>query len=244
MHIFRKTRRRARRLWPFGLAAAALVLLWLLSLGLAYRVGVAEQAARLAQLERELEFQGELVRNLGRQAAAAEEALHEARAKLAAKPPAAPPPPRSSGGASVAELQALGSLIDQRLAGKVPIGLIRAAVETIPTSWHCAAPPEIRTFRARTPVTRDPSEARFEAGVTVSGRGEPVRNPMGLPEAWYDPSRPLELTIEVEGRTEHASGMLPITAAVFLEDKEYRIIARAHERKGLVEVAMTVCGGV
>jgi type II secretory pathway pseudopilin PulG len=102
-----------------AVVAAVLALVGVLSLGVAYRVGASQQAVRVAQLERELGAQGELVRDVSRRAAEAERALEAVRRELAAL--RQPPPDVRAG-----ELRGLGELVDRRLRDGVRIGDLAA----------------------------------------------------------------------------------------------------------------------
>jgi hypothetical protein len=135
------------------------------------------------------------------------------------------------------------------LRAGVPLDDLRAAVGAVSTptlgqnAMACDGPTETRQFLARTPVTRDPSQARFERGrITVAGRGVSARNPdNGRPEAWFDTDQPVEVNIEVGGAVATAQGTLPLTQTIRQADKEYRFELRPHSKRGFIEVQMTVC---
>jgi hypothetical protein len=232
-------RRRSRRHPIMALVLVGIGLAWLLSLGLAYRVGSSQETARVAQLTSELELQGQLVRDLSRRAARAEQNLTRAEAELE--------PQRAARRAGRPDLVGpqhgmLARLIEEKLASGIPADHIRAAVETLSTAARCGDMQEVRQFLARTPVTRDPSTARFEGGkILVRGTGVSARNVNGLPEAWFDVGAPVELRIELDGSVTTASGLLPLRHIVRRAEGEYRFEARPHARRGFIEVALTVC---
>ena len=235
-------RRRARQPATLALTALALALFWVLSLGVAYRTGTSEQETRVAELEAELELQGRLVQDLSRRAAQAEQDVTRVQRQ---RGPTESAEPTLAVGRN--ELEALGALIDQRLRAGVTIEQLSKALgsATPAAGANCAGAPEVRQFLARTPVTRDPSMARFDGGrIIVAGSGVSVRNPQnGRPEAWFDAGRPVALRFEVAGAASSAEGMLPLQHTVRHDGKEYRFAMSPHTRRGVIQVALTVCDG-
>lgn len=227
--------RRARR-WPaLAVIAAGLAAAWTLSLGVAYRVGSSQSAVRADRLERELGAQGELVRDISRRAATAEQTLGEAQGELARLQRPAP-------NVKAAELQALGSLVDRRLGEGVTVARLAEAVAAVAAPRRCAGEPETRAFAARPPGARDPVAARFANGrILVAGTGVPARAASGRAESWIDLREPVELKLEVLGVTSRASGTLPLDHVVLQADTEYRFAARPDARKGFIEVQLKVC---
>jgi hypothetical protein len=227
--------RRPRRLPIVLLAVAMVALLWVATLGIAYRVGGSQGRVGIARLEAELATQGLLVRDLSRRAASAEQSLAATREELARlqRPPA---------DVRAAELAALGALIDRRLGEGVTIARLAEAVAALPPPRRCLQPAETRAFQARAAGTREASSARFAGGrIVVGGNGVAARGTAGRPEAWIDVRAPVELRIEIGGVTSRASGVLPLDHVVIHDDTEYRFLARPERRRGFIEVVLTVC---
>lgn len=67
-----------------------------------------------------------------------------------------------------------------------------------------------------------------DGDLQVSGRGNPARDQAGRPEAWFDPSAPVTLTVTPTERGAEAttlSGVLPLSGRIALEGAEYRLEA-------------------
>lgn len=235
---WRPSRRRRRRPWRLILVTL-LALLWLASLGVAYRAGTTEQTVRLEQLQQELQLQGGLVRDLSRRAALAEQELAAARAA------AAPTADAMAGPTVPPDDDAIGVLtptIEASLRAGVTVAELQTLIQGLTDRDRCAVEPETRTLLARTPVTRDATNARFAGGrITVAATGVSVLADNGLPEAWFDQGQPVELTIDVDGVTSQASGVLPVRHTVTRDGREYRFEARPHRRRGFIEMVLTVC---
>jgi hypothetical protein len=61
-----------------------------------------------------------------------------------------------------------------------------------------------------------------DGAVEISGEGESARNEAGMPEAWYDPAKEVELSFKYEDKIETKKDILPIRYSVVVKDREYR----------------------
>ena len=67
--------------------------------------------------------------------------------------------------------------------------------------------------------------------IVIYGSGESARNSGGDAEAWFDPTKPVEMTFELSsGKKEVKTGVLPIQYYVIYDDKEYRFTIAPGER--------------
>jgi hypothetical protein len=233
---FGGTRRRRRRQalrrvvrFMFGVVAV-------LGVGVyGYQVGVSANQARSEQLEADLaRFQRanldlrDEIALVSKRSADAEAAVETLRQRYAAEIPSG----------EAADL--LEQVRDQLSAGVEPerlAFLIEAAgLET------CGSAPVTKRFMPRTPVSTGPrSFIRFDELITVTGEGDSARNEAGLPEAWYDPARPVRLEFRtLEGTTTSVEGIVPFTHQMVVDGKEYRFNAVQGDLR-FVEVTAQAC---
>ncbi len=219
------------RATKLGLGAAGVIL----SLGAAYEAGRSQSGTEVSRLLDEAQDQQELNHQLGARLAEAEQQLSDARAS--ARGPAASGP---QGGAPTADLAAL---IRAKLAEGVPEARLSAAIGAVSRERHCDPAVETGRLVLRTPVSRDATSARLAGGfLTVSGQGTSMRDPQGLPEAWFDPAKPVDLEIALsDGTSEKVSGPLPLTHAVVRSAHEYDLSAQPSPRRGVLEVSLRIC---
>lgn len=211
-----RRRRRHQSLWRvvrflFGLAAV-------LGVGVyGYQVGISAGHARSEQLETDLaRFQRanldlrDRVAAVGKRSAEAETALETMRQRYAADVPTG----------EVADL--LEQVRNQLGAGVAPerlAFLIEAAGLNA-----CQSAPVTKRFMPRTPISTGPrSFVRFDDRITVTGEGESVHNEAGLPEAWYDPAKPVRLEFRLlDGTSTSIEGIVPFTHQMAVDGTEYR----------------------
>jgi hypothetical protein len=84
--------------------------------------------------------------------------------------------------------------------------------------------PESKRFVVRTPAYKGPDSVAeiAEGAVVIYGSGLSARNDEGKPEAWYDPSKKVEIFFRVKDKTEKKKGVLPLKYSVVAEGREYR----------------------
>jgi hypothetical protein len=202
----------------------------------AYQVGVSANQARTAQLEADLaRFQhdnldlGDRAASATRQAAEAEAALKTMRERYSAEIP--------SGGAA----DLLAQLREQLAAGVEPERLAML-IEAAGQENACQTAPVTKRFMPRTPISTGPvSYVRFDDRITVIGVGESARNEAGLPEAWYDPARPVRLEFRtLDGAVTSVEGIAPLAHRMVVDGKEYRFSAVSGDARFL-EVTAQAC---
>jgi hypothetical protein len=220
---FGETRRRRRHQAWWSVFRFLSAVVAVLAVGVyAYQVGVSANQAHTEQLEADLvRFQQdnlELRDGIAlatEQAAEADAALESMRQRYAADIP----------GGDVAEL--LTELRAQLAAGVEP-GRLAFLIEAAGLE-SCQGEPVTKRFMPRTPVsTAPPSYIRFDDRITVTGEGESARTETGLPEAWYDPAKPVRLEFRtLDGAITRVEGTVPFTHRIAVDGKEYRFSAVA-----------------
>ena len=233
---FGDTRRRRRRQALWRVVRFMFGVLTVLGVGVyGYQVGVSAGQARSEQLEADLSrFQHanldlrDQIALVSKRSAEAEAALENMRQRYVAEIPTG----------DAADL--LQQVRAQLTAGVEPerlAFLIEAAgLEA------CQSAPVTKRFMPRTPISTGPrSFIRFDERITVTGEGESARNEAGLPEAWYDPAKPVRLEFRLlDGTTTSIDGSVPLTHQMVVDGKEYRFSAVRGERR-FVEVTAQAC---
>ena len=89
--------------------------------------------------------------------------------------------------------------------------------------------PESKRFVISTPAYKGPESVAqiAEGAVKISGSGSSAKNEKGNPEAWYDPSKRVDIIFEYGDKKEKKSGTLPIKYSVVVADREYRFTIEA-----------------
>jgi len=83
--------------------------------------------------------------------------------------------------------------------------------------------PDTKRFVVDTPANTGPkSSVQIADAVKITGDGISARSEEGAPEAWFDPTKPVKITFEYEGKTESKRGILPVRHSVVVAEKEYR----------------------
>lgn len=102
--------------------------------------------------------------------------------------------------------------------------------------------PENKRFVVKTPVYKGPSSKAFiRGGIYVFGSGSASKNNKGKKEAWFDPSKPVEITFQGKGeKPTKKKGVLPIHYSMIYGDKEYRFTITASS-KSFVKVTFDHC---
>jgi cell division protein FtsB len=133
----------------------------------------------------------------------------------------------------------------ERLAAGVSADRVAFVLANADEPTDCGQP-DTRRFVVLTPIGQaGPNNAvRFGDGaLTVSAQGESARARDGSPEAWFDPTQPVSVRFTpLGGRNETtASGVLPISHALVVNNSEWRFSVHAGPRS-FVEVTATRCG--
>lgn len=121
-----------------------------------------------------------------------------------------------------------------------PLALAPAAILNAGT---CEPLPGHKSFRVQTPVSEMAREvAGFDGNrIVVAAYGISALNPHGVPLSWYDPKQPISLRFTVRnGRTDVATGILPMSHAVKAQGTEYRFTL-SRDKKGFIRIAGNRC---
>lgn len=81
-----------------------------------------------------------------------------------------------------------------------------------------------KRFVVKTPAYAGPESfaSVAEGVIKVGGSGQSARNDKGLAEAWYDPTKIVEISFIHNGTRESKQGVLPLRYSVIAENREYR----------------------
>lgn len=108
---------------------------------------------------------------------------------------------------------------------------------------NCAPEPETRRLRLGVEggLVEGTVARVAEGAVIITGTGTAARDQAGRPEAWFDPARPVSLTLtRPGGGQDDLDGVLPLNHTVPLEGAEYRVEASAGET-GMVDLSVIRC---
>jgi cell division protein FtsB len=234
---FGDTRRRRRRLFYWRLLRALFAVLAVVVIGgYAYQVGVSADQARTDKLEADLaRFQqsnldlGDRLALTTQRSSQAEQALEELRRRYALDVPQG-------------ERADLLERVEAQLQAGADPARLAFLIDAAATPASCDGQPLTKRFMPRTPVSTGPlSFVRFDDRITVTGTGQPARNPEGLPEAWYDPSYPVRLEFRtLDGAVTSVEGTLPLNHGMVVDGREYRFSVVPGER-WFVEVSAQSC---
>ena len=234
---FGESRRRRRRAVWWSVVRFISAVVAVLAVGTyAYQVGVSANQARTAQLEADLvRFQDANLDLRDRMVAASKESA-EAEAALESM--------RQRYAAAIPNGEAADLLAQVRaqLAAGVEPERLAFLIEAAGLGDACQSAPVTKRFMPRTPISTGPwSYVRFDDRITVTGEGESARNEAGLPEAWYDPAKPVRLEFRtLDGGASSIEGIVPFTHRMVVDGKEYRFSAVSGEGRFL-EVTAQAC---
>ncbi len=81
-----------------------------------------------------------------------------------------------------------------------------------------------KRFVIKTPAYSGPESLAnvADGNVKVGGNGQSARNAKGLPEAWFDPLKTVEVFFMSEGKREVKKGILPLRYSTVVGNREYR----------------------
>ena len=232
----RRRQRRQRRMAAFKWT---LILLGLFGAGaLAYATGAELARVEVRRLETRVEsFKTELaeaeadIERLRDALATAEDQRDRWRQRYEAEVPEGRP-------------AALLSQVKGRLNNGVSAERLEFVIANAQAEAACEDGPVTKRFLVRTPLSGGVADSVSFADntLTVTAEGESARTPQGQPEAWFDPAKPLRLTIaRLGGDRETLTQSLPIHHAVVAEGREHRFSVTDGERRGFVEVTWKAC---
>jgi hypothetical protein len=234
---FSDTRRRRRRAFYWRLMKTVVALGALLAVGgYSYQVGVSASQARSTKLEVDLErFQNSNLELRDRLALSIQRSDQAESAQETLRQRYARDVPQGDLAVLMAQVAA------QRAAG-AEIERLAFLIDAAARPPACAGKPSTKRFMPRTAVSTGPvSFVRFDERVTVTGAGEPLRNAEGLPEAWFDPARPIRLDFRtLDGEVVTVVGVVPLTHRMVAGEREYRFSVVAGERS-FVEITGQAC---
>ena len=133
-------------------------------------------------------------------------------------------------------------LVDDRLAAGVDPERLAFLITAAEERRECE-PVETKRFLVRTPLYdgANTSVSFANDAVSVTAQGESETTEAGLPQAWYDPLQPVDLTMtRIDGQTTEVSGRLPLQGSVIHGNAELNFLVKAGAR-GFVEVAAERC---
>ena len=92
--------------------------------------------------------------------------------------------------------------------------------------------PQSKRFVINTPTYNGPSSfaSIADGKIKITGNGQSARNKNNLAEAWYDPSKAVNITIVNGDKRETKEGILPLRYSTILENREYRFTIESGAR--------------
>jgi len=139
-------------------------------------------------------------------------------------------------------LRALNRLLRERLASGVTTERLQQVIAAASNVRNCSAP-DTKRFIVATPLSKSPaSKVSFGSGmITITGDGVSAVNEKGGKDAWYDPEKPVHVTIAVRGgETANKESVLPIHYSVIQGATEYRFTI-ANSARSYAEVTADQC---
>lgn len=137
---------------------------------------------------------------------------------------------------------ALLGLVSERLAAGVDPERLAFLIKAAEDKRDCEEV-ETKRFLVRTPLYdgANTSVTFANEAVAVTGSGESETTDAGLPQAWYDPEKPVSLVFtRIDGQTTEISGTLPLQQSVVHDGVEHHFLVRPGAR-GFAQVAAQRC---
>ncbi|HLS69356.1 MAG TPA: type II secretion system protein [Kiloniellales bacterium] len=132
----------------------------------------------------------------------------------------------------------------QRLEEGVELSRLAFVISAVERERDCRDEPVTRRFLVRTPLHRGGNDvASFAEGLfTVTASGPTAVNADGNPEAWFDPSAILRLTVtKLGGEVSQFEGQLPLHFSVVHDGSEHLFAAQQGENRGFLRVTHDLC---
>ncbi|MEX0760485.1 MAG: hypothetical protein WD100_12975 [Tistlia sp.] len=142
------------------------------------------------------------------------------------------------------EVEEILTLVRERLEQGVPAERVRFVVEAVRQERDCADAPETKRFIVRTPIYAGGADSVgfADSSITITAMGEPAVDAQGRPNAWFDPAKPLKVTVTpIGGEPQQVEGELPLHFSLVRGDTEHLFTAVASERRGFLEVTGDRC---
>lgn len=139
-------------------------------------------------------------------------------------------------------LRSLNRLLRERMASGVTTERLQQIIAAASNVRNCSAP-DTKRFIVSTPLSKvAASKVSFGSGmVVITGDGTTAINDKGGKEAWYDPAKPVHVTIAVRGgETVNKEDVLPIHYSVIQGATEYRFTI-ANSARSYAEVTADQC---
>lgn len=137
---------------------------------------------------------------------------------------------------------ALLGLVSERLAAGVDPERLAFLIKAAEDKRDCEEV-ETKRFLVRTPLYdgANTSVTFANEAVAVTGSGESETTDAGLPQAWYDPEKPVSLVFtRIDGQRTEISGTLPLQQSVVHDGVEHHFLIRPGAR-GFAQVAAERC---
>ncbi|MFX4223365.1 MAG: hypothetical protein ACMVO3_21740 [Thalassobaculum sp.] len=137
---------------------------------------------------------------------------------------------------------ALLGLVSERLEAGVDPERLAFLIKAAEDKRDCEEV-ETKRFLVRTPLYdgANTSVTFANEAVAVTGSGESETTDAGLPQAWYDPEKPVSLVFtRIDGQTTEISGTLPLQQSVVHDGVEHHFLVRPGAR-GFAQVAAERC---
>lgn len=141
------------------------------------------------------------------------------------------------------DLKDLFDLTQQKIESGVSVDRLKFVVGAAENRESCDEDPVTKRFVVQTPLHSGANGfvAFADSTITVTAVGDPARDSLGNPEAWFDPAEPITVRIvHIGGKAEEVTGKLPLNPSVVFGDSEHRFSIVSGSR-GFVQVTATRC---
>jgi len=136
------------------------------------------------------------------------------------------------------------ALVRERLASGVAPERLAHVVAVAENTEDCRPETVSKRFIVQTRLTTGANSAVgfADGAITVTGAGESAETPQGAPEARFDPTQPIKITItEIGGRDTVVEGMLPLHKSIVVGDSVHRFSIVEGNSPGFVVVTERQC---
>lgn len=141
------------------------------------------------------------------------------------------------------DLKELFDVTQQKIESGVSVDRLKFVIGAAENRENCDEQPATKRFIVQTPLHSGANGfVAFDSGaITITAMGDPARDSLGNPEAWFDPAEPVAVRIvHIGGKTSEISGRLPLNPSIVVGDSEYRFNIVTGSR-GFVQVTGTRC---
>lgn len=135
-------------------------------------------------------------------------------------------------------------LVRERLSAGVSPERLEFMISSATEKPECDGSPVTKRFLVRTPLSSGANDSVSFADrtLTVSASGESATTEGGAPQAWYDPAKPVAISLTaLGGETVRIDGKLPLHKSLVHNGSEYRFTAETGERRGFMDVTADRC---